>query len=194
MSARVVHGDAVQRYVTLIAARTLFRSISRVNIRVDVSAISLIENASLQAEQIRHVAAFERKLLHLVFAERNAERSVSRVQGDGLRRDLHGLRGDADFKCGVYSGRRVHKQLDIFVLKVPKTGHRHGQRVGPRRQSKEFVLAGLSRLHFALDRLSRADERHASTDDRSTSFIRHYTANRRSTDLRPYTRNHEQNR
>ena len=48
----------------------------------------------------------------------------------------------ADFQLDVHSRRRVHQQLEICLLELPEVAHLHGQRIGPWRQSKEFVLTG----------------------------------------------------
>ena len=49
MAPRVIHRDAVQCHVALIAARTVDRSISGVDSRIDIGTVAGVEDSGLKA-------------------------------------------------------------------------------------------------------------------------------------------------
>ena len=65
----VIHIDAVQGEIALVAAGSVYRAAARIVILIDVGAVACIGDAVLEAQQIGHVAAFQGQRLHLCFVK-----------------------------------------------------------------------------------------------------------------------------
>ncbi len=89
VTAGVIYRHSIQGDVALVAARAVDGPISRVNVGVDIGTVAGIEHASLETEQVGHVAPFHWKLFYLVLVECVAKRSIRRIQCDCLRRDFN---------------------------------------------------------------------------------------------------------
>ena len=73
----VIHVHAVESCVALVAPRSVDRAIPCVVVLhhgvLQIRTVPRVNNAGLQAEQVRHIAALERNLFHLRFVERVSE-------------------------------------------------------------------------------------------------------------------------
>src|SRR5579864_9721356 len=173
VSARlVIHVHTVERNVALIAAGAVHGSISRVLVLVDVRAVPGVGDTRLQAEEVGHVAAFQRDLPDLIFVEGVSNRGVDEVQGGRFAADADVLGHRADFQLDVRRRRGIHEQLQPRLHVVRKSARRYGQGVSAGRYGENAKVALRSGRYGALKSGLRVGEHHGGVWDRAPAWVR----------------------
>src|SRR5215472_565491 len=151
MAALVIHANAIERDVALVAARSIDRAASRVA-RAGVRAISGVGDTRLQGEQVRHIAALQGQLLYLVFAKRYAQRCIGGVKHLRLGGNFHGFGGGADLQFHIGGRWIVNQELQALLVKPAESLGFDGQLVRTRLQSNELIEARRAAGRGALER------------------------------------------
>ena len=145
----IIHVNTIESDVALVAAGSVHRATAGVIISVYVGAIARVGHAVLQAEQIRYVPAFQRKRLHLGFAEGVTQAGVRSIDDCGFSLHFDDFGRGAHFQFHVQRCGSVDQQLDVLLFCFPKPRHLDRDLVDARLQLEKFVISGVSGRHRA---------------------------------------------
>ena len=138
----VVHVNAIQRDVRLVALRSVYRTVSDVAHVLGVLRIRTDEcDSRLQREQPCWIACVEWQLADRLRAERVADRSVSGVQLRGVSGDCDGFHNRPHFQLDRKRSVRVDTNLQALDhdIRKPLLGSEDEVSSGP--QLSETVVA-----------------------------------------------------
>ena len=135
----VVHVDAIQRDVRLIATHAIDGATARVRVLVD--PVAQVDNARLQTQELHHITSFDRQLLDLLAVENIPNRRVGSVHHRERFADLDQLGPAGDLELEVRSGGKIDQEGEVFTLYRGETGGADGEGVGTGRELQKLVRA-----------------------------------------------------